>query len=1040
MALVIVQLSDMHVSISKGSNPLLERGPALCGAIRSQLNPSDYCVLVFSGDVADRGKAGEYDLALKFINDLVSELSSHIHKTPFVIIVPGNHDLDFDLPEFDEKLREVIIDNSSPKNPPNDAMNEYCFKPQLPFREFAHKLSEKGNAFACCDIVESQLCKFDSTTVRFHLLNTTRFTRREEVPGSFWFPTDSLSERLNIDDEAGTITVGVLHHPYNWHRPENAGELRRLLESHCDILFTGHEHFADNYKKTRRTTEQNLYIEGGILQNYDDAANSSFNIIRLDSARQTFLCTAFCWSGSVYEELTEPYEHRYLCLRQSLMNEFELQEQWGTWLDQVGTDFRHPRCRELRLSDLFVYPDLQRLNVKKACSPAGLVRDRDLVGFIQEKKRVFIAGSEKTGKTSLSKKLFTDLREAGYVPLLIRSDFSIDKHVETAIGDRIRQSLDRVLHRVYTASSATRFWQTKIEERALIVDDYHRLSVGRGGRDALVNWFDENFGIVILIATPGTRISDILNRTEQDTLLWTFEHVDILEADAESRYGLVRNWLLAGTDTYQVSLDTLYKDTIRHGQVIDGLIGQGAVPSLPLFIFMMMQQLETRGNVESATGLYGSLYELIIRDVVKGASHNPTDVEVKLNYLSELAYALYSNNKRFFYEEAFFKWHDGYCEAFNRRLNSEQMILQFESIGVFRRLETEIGFKYRYYYCFFLARHIAQNIHEDYAIKIVEQLCSTLHNVDAGNTMLFLCHMSKDPRILKLMLENAKSHFRAVSEYDLSKSPSILPNGMIQPERLVLSTNSPEEERLTALRHRDEVDRPHGLAELDKNEMPDREPDRVLTLVNECNAAFQSIRICGQVLRNFYGGMKGDVQIEVIRECYGVCLRIISAVFEVLERDKETLAAELTKILAHRYPKMGEDELDKNVRRFIHSIALGISYGLVKHTSNSLGLADLKPSFDKLISSAGVTVSHRLIDLSIRLDYFEAFPEPSVMEIAADLDGGVIGHEMLRVLVWEHFKLYDCDFRLRQRICDRLKIEANQPLLILQKDKRLPKK
>src|SRR3990172_3694053 len=194
--------------------------------------------------------------------------------------------------------------------------------------------------------------------------------------------------------------------------------------------------------------------------------------------------------------------------------------------------------------------------------------------------------------------------------------------------------------------------------------------------------------------------------------------------------------------------------------------------------------------------------------------------------------------------------------------------------------------------------------------------------------------------------------------------------------------------------------------------------------MNEASSALHAIRICGQIIRNFYGGMKGDDQTEVIRECYGICLRMLTVLFEFLEKDKEEIATGVAEILKHRYPKMGAQELDKNVRRSLHTIALSICYGLIKHTSNSLGLAALKPTFDKLLSANGITISHRMLDISTRLDYFDKFPESMVLKMADDLDGGFIGHEVLRVLVWEHFKLFGGDFRLRQSVCKSLQIDA----------------
>lgn len=1043
MRIVLIQLSDLHCTTNKpGGNPLISRIPALCGAIRSALSPSDQCILLFSGDIADWGKAEEYDIAKGCIQSIYSEIEEHSSNKPIILMVPGNHDLDFSHPNCDEKMRELIIDQLSPSNPPNDAMRGYCLSPQEPFRNFCMDIQNKygtSHAVFAADLIESQSFQIGDIPVSFHLLNTTEFSKKCESIGVSWFPTEILEQSLQSNASSAALTISVMHHPYTWNRLENSKEVRRLLEAYCDIIVTGHEHVPDIHRRSKRTSEQNLYIEGGVLQNHETYSESNFNIITINQAQQTFLVTTFSWDGEGYGQESEPYEHRYLKLRQSLLSEFELQEDCYDWLEQIGTDFRHPRCRELRLSDLFVYPDLQKLDVRKSGTPAGIVRDKDVVGYLQEKKRVLVTGAEKIGKTSLAKRLFLDIREAGLVPLLIGSSFTVSKPNAThPPEERFKHGMNKVLEDTYLKKPAERFWQKKLHERVLIIDDYSSLKLSNHGRDHLLRWADENFGVVVLLADPGIRISEIFNKKDDDTLLWTFEHVSILESDAESRYELIRKWLQLGVDFYQTDENEIYEKSVRYGQIIDTIIGQGVVPSLPLFVFMMLQQIETHGRVDNSAGLYGTLYEVIICDVIKGVATDPADLELKLNYLTELAFALYSQAKPFITDSEFEQWHAQYCNDFNCKLNRESMRMQFEAIGVFAKNE-DIGFKYRYYYGFFLARHLANNIFEEHSIEIVENLCRSLHSTDTANILLFLCHQSKDPRILRIILDKAKSHFSGEAEYDLSHTPNVLPAHTIRPANLQLDHSlSPEELRLRSLRQRDDLQRPNGLTEISKCEEASKEGEQInIDLINELNSACHAIRICGQIIRNFYGGMKGELQLEIISECYSVCLRSLTVLFDFLERGKEDIASGFVEVLTHKHPGLSGEELDKKVRRSLYGVALTFSYGLIKHTSSSLGLAALKTSFDKLMERDSIQTSHHLLDISTRLDYFDAFPEKSIQDILKVLKDGLVGHEVLRILVWEHFKLFRSELQIRQRICNKLNIKANQPVLLELKDKRV---
>ncbi len=1038
MTFKLIQLSDIHLTTEPSTNSIMTRIDTLLGAFRGELSRGDKCIVVFSGDITNRGKKEEFDIAHEFLGQLYEGLKDHLDKSPIFIIIPGNHDHDFEHKDYDEQLRNIVIEASTPSAPPNLKTKSILFQPQEPFRQFIKNAQNDIGAYGVEDLFISHTINLEDESVRFLLLNSTMFTKKKEEAGKSWFPVEELTQYMGKHPSEGAVSIGVIHHPYNWLHPDNAIKLKNVLEDYCDVVITGHEHHSSHYLKVRKSTEQNLYIEGGVLQNIEQPDESTFNYVKIDTVNKSFNCKSIGLIAGIYEPITNESEHRFLRLRQLVRNNFELTNEWKIWIEQIGTDFQHPRKRNLNLSDLFVYPDLRKLDVKNACRPSGLVRDREVLGYIQEKRQVLIAGNEKTGKTSLCKSLFTDLREAGLVPIILRSEFAIKSPRNLSIEDRLHSAINSIVERIYTPSSASRFWQIPIEQRAILIDDFDRLSLSIGGRDSLLGWCNKNFGIVIVTADPGIRMGEILNRTIDDTVLWTYEHVDILESDRETRDALIHRWLYVGTDPFETSHEELFTDRVRYAQVIDALIGKGAMPSVPLFIFMMMQQLETRGSIENSSGLYGSLYELIIRDTVKGACSKISDVEVRLNYLSELAYYSYSIGRKHIIASDFIEWHDSYCDKYNLMLDCTRTIQQLRDIGVFRRNGDNVGFKYRYYYCYFLARYLSNNIHEKRIIDEVENLSRALYNNDAAQTMLFLCHLSKNPKILELILAAAKSHFTPIAKYSLLDTPKVLPDRRIYPTPLMISENSsPSDEREQSLRRQDDVDPPKGLKEVGDDSSDEPKGDEsILRMINEANSAHHVIRICGQILRNFFGSIVGDIQIHIIRESYDLCLRMLSVLYEFLERDKEEIAGILSLILQHKYPELSGPELDSKTRAYMQFLTINICYSLIKHTSCSLGLSDLRPSFDKILSMPDISVSDRLLDLSARLDYFDGFPKDSITEVAKMLKGKGVGYEALRILVWEHMKLFNVPYDARQSICSQLEITIGQTAFINPKNKR----
>lgn len=1042
MTIVIIQLSDLHFAAGENDNILLERTDALCGALRAQTSPGDSCAVIVSGDIVNRGQREGYKAAEEFFERVFLELSAHLGSNPYFAFVPGNHDHDFSDPSYDEQMRNTLIENTSPSTPPSTGIHNALMATQEPYREFIVRATGNLPALAVNDLFASGVWEPNGEFLQFHLLNTTRFTRAKEQPGRTWYPIDLLENQLSKTHRDGVLTVGILHHPYNWHHIDNAKQLKQALESHCDIIFTGHEHDAGQYAKQRKSTEQNLYVEGGVLQDHENTDLSTFNVVVADPARQVFSCRTITWNGKEYEAAENPSEHRYLRLRRPLQDEFTLESGWQDWLEEIGTDFRHPRARRLKLSDLFVYPDLGKLDLRKGCQSCGLVRDREVLGFLQEKRRVLIAGAEKTGKTSLAKILFRDLREAGLVPVIIRPEFSVSRQSSKALNQRIHDAFDKAINRIYSSQSAKRYWKSRIEERALIIDDYQRLQMHVDARQHLLSWCDQNFGVIVVLADPSIRMQEILIGQKVDSALWAYEHVDILECDAETRDALIGNWLKTGTDVFDYEEEEeegIHQKKLRFSQTIDALIGQGAIPSVPLFVLMLMQQLEAGTTVGAPTGLYGSLYELIIRDVVKGVAKRATDVEILLNYLAEFAHAVHTGKHRAMAEEDFLKWHAAYCKEYSADLNPTAPVRALAESGIFRAEETSIRFKRRYYYyCFFLAKYFANHIHEDEAGVLAEisELCSHLHQTDAANTMMFLCHLCRDPRIIGYVLSASRSCFDNMGEFELSSSPNLLPKQRPELVPLRLPDGAPEEQRVRELRRRDDVSRPNGLAELDDDEDPAVSAED-LQLLHAMSSAHHAVLICGQIVRNFFGSLRGDRQAEIIRECYGASLRMMSAFINLLERDKEAFAGMVAERLRLRYPAMDELEVERRAKASVYHFGVAICFALVKHASTSVGLADLKTTFDRILGEADDNVSIRIMDLSTRLDFLDGFPDHRITDMADELKEYSIGYEVLRGLVWNHLKLFECDYDKRQRVCQKLDIGGSEARFLVSRDKRL---
>ncbi len=94
MKFVLAILSDVHFT-GDSTNPIPKRLEQICSAIASAEVMPDAIMLLFSGDIANKGKKLEYDVASRFACDLKAMLKSrflaadnhlppHIPRSPLI--------------------------------------------------------------------------------------------------------------------------------------------------------------------------------------------------------------------------------------------------------------------------------------------------------------------------------------------------------------------------------------------------------------------------------------------------------------------------------------------------------------------------------------------------------------------------------------------------------------------------------------------------------------------------------------------------------------------------------------------------------------------------------------------------------------------------------------------------------------------------------------------------------------------------------------------------------------------------------------------
>src|SRR5262249_13201558 len=149
----------------------------------------------------------------------------------------------------------------------------------------------------------------------------------------------------------------------NWFGQSVYRPFRSFVRQLADILVTGHEHQGNVGINDDAESEKNTYIEGCVLQpDNKKLTNSSFNVISIDLESSQFSATKFTWNGKRYERSTEGSWSDYRQLPTKSKSRFSIDQAFAETLDDPGA-FLVRSGQNISLSDVFVYPDLKRLEV-----------------------------------------------------------------------------------------------------------------------------------------------------------------------------------------------------------------------------------------------------------------------------------------------------------------------------------------------------------------------------------------------------------------------------------------------------------------------------------------------------------------------------------------------------------------------------------------------------------------------------------------------------------------------------------------------------
>jgi len=284
--LSILHLSDFHTS-TKNIEQIKERLKKVSERILPLIEASGVNVIVVSGDIANHGKEEEFDLFRKALNDFRSSLINKKPHTIYEVIVPGNHDCDFDLDNsVSRNFRDIFrIDFEID----NDIVNELTKNQQNFYNTFNKECYKDSKLYGIINIKEC-------TNISFHLFNTAITAKKESNPGELIIARNSLTSisKNNKRD----IRIAVFHHPLSWFNNESQKKFQSYLSNNFDLILHGHIHERKYSSITIDNSNTTRYMQA---PSFYGGNEEGFTFATIDLTTGKYDSKAYIWMENNYK-------------------------------------------------------------------------------------------------------------------------------------------------------------------------------------------------------------------------------------------------------------------------------------------------------------------------------------------------------------------------------------------------------------------------------------------------------------------------------------------------------------------------------------------------------------------------------------------------------------------------------------------------------------------------------------------------------------------------------------------------------------------
>lgn len=1031
MKFASLHLSDMHLTGS--SDSIFDKQKDITRAIKNKIRTLEKLFIIITGDVANKGLKTEYDSAKDLLNLIKKELIEYNPKlTIEFIIAPGNHDCDF---SEDNAMRNLavnhILSDKFTSKTIEPAYIDICTSVQKNFFNFRDSLHNKD---AVIDDLNTDLFtryefQIEDSTIGFNVYNFAWMSKKHEQQADIFYPCFLIKDKLiKKSSSPKTINFSLYHHPLHWVNHKNLKNLKFLINSTSEIVFSGHEHTQNIHSELDVETDRTHYFDSAALQT-GNINESHFKLITICIEDESEVIYDFAWDKST-SSYAESQNNNSLAL-EAKKNHYEFNDAYLTKINGTGVQITHPYKTEIYLDDIFIYQNLQVLTQDELKIKYNASRLKDF----SEIKKTFIFGEETSGKSSLAYMLQMHLKSIGKIPIYITGkDIKRKDHTE----DRVEKLIEKAFKRQYEAKYFSDFTQENISNIILLVDDFTHTELNNEYKGKLIDSLSSLYENIIIFSNTSLELEAFNNKNLAHPLN-DYSLFKIQEFGHKLRDKLIKQWVVLGQEE-NIENDEVHRLVVEKAKSITSTLGLNIVPSYPIFLLTLLQAMEANSSTDLSDSSYGHYYSYLINESFVKNGISKSSWNLYHNYLSELAYDCFkSGNHNFTYSDLH-EFHDKYKRKHKSDRSFESVLKVFEKTKILQDNGSNFKFTYDYLYYFYVSKNIAKKIHLPEIRKDVENLVHNSHKIEFGNILMFLVHHSNSEYIIEMLLVKTRMIFTEIEEFDFSDDQLKNINGTIgYKEKLIIEEKSVEEARETYLEHKEEEQSDSIMVKDNRrNEVIEEDVDLAkLDIFAKVNLAFKLTNILGEIAKS-YCELDGDIKYKLVKEAYALNLRAVNVFIGNFEQNHELLT-EVFQDVIEKKGYVTQDKIEIATQKIIFNTITRVTEGFISRLSKSLANRDLLPIFKELSEDNKDNKAIKMIYAAIELDFPKGL-KPKVIKHHEELHGNYLAQAVLKRLVIDHMYMYHTEHNIKDSIMDKLEIEkASSTNMLLQKSQSNPK-